>query len=326
MVALVSVRRGGRLYHLFPIIQLEAGTYTLTSLDNGINLLPLIIGNITIEGTGSGATVIRSIRAAGPLQTFNVDFLGTLKLTGLSIMEAGTGVHNLGKTTLEKVTISHNRGIGIGIVNNGSGTITIRDSTIADYTGAAGRGGGIVNAGNMSLISSTIKGNRTDGFGGIFNSNTGIMTIKTSTIADNIANDAGPGGILNRGFMELHNTLIQNNFGGTVGGIEHRSNASMLIAMCVVTGNENGPGASGGGIFNAGPMTISKSVVVFNKAQDDGGGIFNLGADLSIEDSVIFGNEAENPGGGIKNVDSGLLTLTKTVITYNTPDDCVGCP
>ena len=305
------------------IIRLESGTYTITSFYTGGHLLPPITGNITIEGAETTGTIIRSTMFHDFLQTFEVDTLGTLKLTKLSIMGGGTGVLNLGNATLDKVTISHNTGIGVGIINRQTGTITIRDSTVAYYRGDEHSGGGIVNSGAMQLIGSTIEQNSRSAFGGIINSRTGTMNINTSTITDNSADFVGAGGISNRGQMELHNTLVQNNFGATVGGLENQE-GEINISLSVFTGNNTEEGF-GGAIFNSGPMTISKSVIALNKA-NAGAGIFNFGADLSLEQTVILGNEAASNGGGIKNGGNGRLTLTETVITNNTPDDCVGCP
>ena len=313
------------------IIQLAAGTYTLDSLDNGSNLLPSIIGNITIEGAETTSTIIRSSLAsniiAESLTTFNVDESATLELKSLSIIKGGTAIRNSGSATVHEGTISDNLihtnfRAGTGIVNNQTGTMTIEDSTVSNYNQVfPGGGGAIQNAGTMDLTGSSIEGNSSSGgTGGITNG--GMLTITTSTIARNVGHDGGDGAIVNGGSLELINSLVQNNF-GFVGGLV--SFGQTNISKSIFTGNRSETGVSGGAIFNAGPMTISQSVIALNKA-GEGAGIFNRGADLSLEQTVILGNEAASDGGGIKNVNNGRLTLTETVITNNTPDDCVGCP
>lgn len=314
------------------IIQLAAGTYTLERFDNDKNLLPRIIGNIKIEGAGSHATVIRGMTDASVhfFQTFEIDESGTLDIAGLTIMEGGTGIGNGGTVTMREVTISNNTMSGFGrggpaISNGPSGTMTIQDSTVADYNeGVPGAGGGILNSGIMNITGSSIKRNQGEGIGGIANTSTGKMTINTSTIADNRAGDGDGGGIINGGQMELRNSLVQYNSADIVAGLVNRG--EITIFKSVFIGNESGTGVSGGAIFNAGPMTILQSVIAFNKAGDDGGGIFNRDdGELTLEQTVIFNNEAVTNGGGIKNV-NGLLTLTETVVSNNKPDDCVGCP
>ena len=89
----------------------------------------------------------------------------------------------------------------------------------------------------------------------------------------------------------------------------------------------------GGGIFNAGTLTVVNSAVSGNTATDQGGGIFNLGT-LILNNSRINTNTA-NVGGGIYNclegqvADTffgttpcyGTLTLQRTTVTENTPDN-----
>ncbi len=322
------------------IIRLEQGTYTITSFHTGDSLLPPIIGHITIEGFDSRGTFIQSKNLPprfGPLavKTFDVDEVGTLVLSALSIRKGGTAILNRGNVTMRDVMITDNQlvnadgqpqySIAHGIYNLQSGTSTIQDSTIADYfTGvSASSSGAIRNEGTMNISGTSIKRNDGDGIGGIHNSATGIMTIKTSTITDNTASNNGIGGIRNEGKMELHNTLVQSNIGAESGGL--LNSGEMSITKSVFTGNEGGTGSTAGGIHNSGQMTISKSVIAFNKTFA-GAGIFNV-RDLFLEHTVIFNNKAESDGGaGIKNVRNGRLTLTETLVTDNTPANCVGCP
>jgi hypothetical protein len=96
--------------------------------------------------------------------------------------------------------------------------------------------------------------------------------------------------------------------------------------------------ASGGGIISAqGPpgsapttLTLNNSAVNGNRAGGDGGGIANgiplpgpmplPGGALTLNHSQVTGNTAAH-GGGIFN-NGGTVTLAKTPVTGNTPDNC----
>jgi hypothetical protein len=73
----------------------------------------------------------------------------------------------------------------------------------------------------------------------------------------------------------------------------------------------------GGGIINAGTLTVMRSIIADNSSFSNGGGIFNLsGANLTVSDTTIVGNTA-NYGAGIYN-GGGTLTMTNSTISSNT--------
>ena len=136
-------------------IQLQAGTYTLTAVDNviendGGNGLPSITSAITITGAGADTTIIeRDVNGDAFFRIFHVRAGGTLTLEALHIQKghAATG--------------------GGGIEIRSGGTVTVENSTINDNTATGGgfRGGvGIENfGGTLTIINSTISGNRVTG-------------------------------------------------------------------------------------------------------------------------------------------------------------------
>ncbi|MGE3939570.1 MAG: hypothetical protein AB7F90_12950 [Nitrospirales bacterium] len=316
------------------VIQLAAGTYILPTLSstNPGPLLPMIRGNIAIEGAGPQPTILRSNNrpqdtGISDFVTFDVDEGAILKLTGLSMMEVGTSIYNRGVVTLQKVTISDNQGVGAGIVNLKTGTVKMEHSTLTNISqGVLGSGTPIQNDGKMDIVESAIKSNRTGLVGAIFNSSTGVMTVQTTTIADNQVNESGAAGIKNFGNMELTKSLIQNNIGQGAPGIENRG--EMQISKSVITGNESTEaGWDGGGIYNVGTLAISRTVIANNTVTSTGrgGGIYNQ-AHLSLDRTIIAGNQAGTDGGGIMNELNALLTLTETTVANNAPNDCAGCP
>ncbi len=106
--------------------------------------------------------------------------------------------------------------------------MTISDLTIADGKSTLGNGGGVNNAGTLTLSYCTISGNSatnasSDG-GGIYNGASGTVTVSNSTLSSNQADYSG-GGIYNAGTLNYANTIIANstfggdcvNSGGTIG-------------------------------------------------------------------------------------------------------------
>jgi len=93
---------------------------------------------------------------------------------------------------------------------------------------------------------------------------------------------------------------------------------NLTINDCIITTNEGG---YGGAIRNHydGILTINDSIISYNFAQDQGGGIWNLGTSI-INNSVITNNIAnEYNGGGIHNI--GTLTISNSSISENYAND-----
>ncbi len=207
-------------------IQLTAADYELTSAFDGGNGLPVINGDVTIQG--NGATIQRS--SSSPFRILQVDSGGTLNLHDVTISggaifdeeSGGGGIHNSGTLTLTNSTISGNlafAGSGGGIFN--SGTATLTNSTISDNNSMTdateGDGGGIFNGGNLTLINSTVSGNEAlrDG-GGIFNGEN--LTLINSTVSGNKAGfDHNGGGIYNDGYLAVTNSIVWGNQGIDIG-------------------------------------------------------------------------------------------------------------
>ncbi|BAU23101.1 hypothetical protein THC_0709 [Caldimicrobium thiodismutans] len=192
------------------------------------------------------------------------------------------------------------------------GELTIKNLTIKN--GCDKDGGGIKNAGKLSIISSTITGNSAsyDG-GGIYNS--GTLTITGSTISGNRAFYYG-GGIYNSGTITITSSTISGNSAyGSVppegGGIYNTRTGTLTITSSIITGNS--AGKNGGGIYNSGTFTITNSTISGNSADWRGGGISNSGT-LTITSSTISGNNAGFLGGGIYN-DYGTLTITNITLS-----------
>jgi parallel beta-helix repeat protein len=118
----------------------------------------------------------------------------------------GAGLMNTGTATLEHSLVSANTGNltigrttgGGGIANRPLATMSITNSTISGNVNARGKGGGIDNAGNLSLNFVTLTDNLSvpreeDDFrnlqaGGVNNDPTGTVTVTNSILAGNFVN------------------------------------------------------------------------------------------------------------------------------------------
>jgi predicted outer membrane repeat protein len=69
---------------------------------------------------------------------------------------------------------------------------------------------------------------------------------------------------------------------------------------------------------------VQNSTLSGNSAVHSGGGIYN-GDTLTVQNSTLSGNSAGTSGGGIYN-NGGTVSLTRTTLVNNTPNDCSGCP
>jgi len=98
------------------------------------------------------------------------------------------------------------------------------------------------------------------------------------------------------------------------GGIDNAG--TLTLTDCEVSNNA---GRQGGGISNDGTLTLSKTTVSSNSAQGDGGGIWNGGM-LTLVDSTVADNTAEHSGGGIEN-NSGSVELRRCTLSGNTAED-----
>lgn len=185
-------------------------------------------------------------------------------------------------------------------------------------------GGGIYNAGALTLDGVTVvdnkatgapTGTRTQAFGGgIYNAPSGTLTLTRSTVRQNRAE------------------ATEASSGAYAGGIAN--NGVLAIRSSTITGNQTDgqTGSDGAGIYNeatttdrgrdaVGELTAVTSTISGNVAFGDGsagGGLASgSGTRLVIRDSTITENVAVANGGGIA-VFYASATIVRTIIAANT--------
>ncbi len=130
------------------------------------------------------------------------------------------------------------------------------------------------------------------------------------------------GGIYARGTSAaLKYVTLDNNKGGVGGGIYNNS-GQMSLWRVTVKNNVAGDGwTQGGGVSNAGGLTIDQSTFIGNLAYY-GGGLFNEGQTV-ITNSTFSANRANGDGGGIANLDATgkWIDLSNVTIAFNVADD-----
>ncbi len=201
----------------------------------------------------------------------------------------------------------YNKGTGGGIYN--AGTLTIQNSQISYNFAAtaAGYGGGIFNDGTLTIDSSSISRNYANKFGGgIINLNT--LTVNNSTISENYAYVGG--GIYNDGTLTVNNSTISGNYANKAGGGIVNLN-TLTVNNSTISENY---AYGGGGIYNDDTLTVNNSTISGNYAYVAGGGIFNSDT-LTIDNSTISENLAYDYGAGIHN--KGTATIENSTISSN---------
>jgi hypothetical protein len=171
-----------------------------------------------------------------------------------------------------------------------------------------GRGGAIANFGTVTVIDSTLRGNRAGdgGQGGLNMSgapgadggaihNRGNLIVAGSTFSGNAA---GNGGIGNPGPT---GNPTRGGDGGNGGAIANFSNLTLINST--ISGNSSGAAGqtystpvsdgAGGGIYNKGSGDLGSVTIAHNTARNGaGGGVATSSDGLRVADSILAANTA----------------------------------
>lgn len=285
-------------------ITLSAGTYTITiptsnedaNLDGDFDVTAS--GGLTIVGAGAGSTTITTNQSD---RIFDVDSGGDFTLrdvtvTGGNTPNVGAGMYvRAGNVTLDGITLANNDGTffeGGGIYN--AGTLTIRNSTLDDNTNASS-GGGVYNTGTLTVLTSTVSNNSASASGGgIYNSSTGSLSLTNVNFYTNSVTTFDGGAVVHQG----------NNVLTVTGGIfqNNRAQARNGGAIALTTGNSH--------------LVVLGTVFYSNTASDGGALRNNVSGGNMLVTNATFGWNSASRGGAVF-VENGVFTATNSAFTAN---------
>ncbi len=278
--------------------------------------LPVITGNVTIDGPGAPNL---TINGQGTSRVFEVASGATADLIGLTIANGngtgansgdlvnGGGILNAGTLTIEESSLSANtnsgnpnQGSGYGGAIDNTGTLTVISSTFASNNVLSGDGGGIANFGTLSVTNSTFSSNVAGSGGAI--ENFGTATVTDTTVYNNTVVGASSlgAGILNQGgSLLLNNTIVDSlNSVGTGAVLNAASSHNLFV---------NG----GNGVPTNG---VNGNIVVASSGALNLGTLANNGGPTTTV-AELAGSPAI--GAGLAN---GVLTDERGYTRHSTPD------
>ncbi|MCA9940809.1 MAG: hypothetical protein KC418_19360 [Anaerolineales bacterium] len=346
-----------------------AATISVTTLSPGISadgacsLMEAIVNANNDAGTyadcaaGSGSDVIELLPGTYTLATPHNN---TDDGTGLPVITS-VMVINGHNSVIERSAAPGTPPFRLVYVNT-AGNLTLNDLTLqngsANTDGTGVGGGGVFNAGILTLNNTALLNNNsgTSG-GGLSNWSNATTALNGGSVSSNTTTNAG-GGIYNRsGSVTLTGTAVTYNVStvdadpGAGGGIANHAiegNATLTLTSADVSHNTI-DGLGGGGIDNTAntgrtaTATISASTITYNTAngldhtEGLGGGIqnsffrgtSNAQANLTIDRSTISHNSAVDGGGISSGIDLptnliATLSLTNSTVSYNTTHPLTG--
>jgi hypothetical protein len=296
--------------------------------------LPSTVTNLSDSGPGSLRDAIAMTPSGGTVD-FQAGLRGTITLTtGELAINKDLSIDGPGP---DVITVSGNN--ASRVFNIANFTVAISGLTIADGKAINDDGGGMLNAGTLTILDAAFSGNTSDYGGGLYNYfgmltiidssfsgnsalsgggvyNYGTMTVTGSTFSGNSAKN-GEGGIFSFGTLIITGSSFSGNSGDTgavsdVGG--------MTVTASIFNGNSGvvGGGISNGAYLLSATLTIIGCTFSDNSADPDGagGGICNQ-AMLTIIGSTFSGNSADFNGFGGAIDNEGTLTVTASTISGN---------
>ena len=202
-------------------------------------------GTITLDG--QGLTRLFLLPAGASLTLKNITLING------SIVDDGGAIYNAGSLALDRVTITGSK------------------------TDASHSGGAIVTYGPLSIRNSTLSGNQGGNAGALYPRwGAAVVVIENSTLSDNST------------------TNTTSGWGGAI--------LAWDGAEVTITGSklERNTAVDGGAIYATQNSTVTlqaNTQVLNNTASSDGGGLYNAGF-MSLDATNMSGNTAGNYGGG----------------------------
>lgn len=331
-------------------ISIPTGLYRLTLAPSNIpedpatgdlNLTLAETRTLMLSGAGADVSIIDANGIDRVLQVAG----GQVVLQGLTLRNGSAATTGGGiaaysaHLVLVNSHVSHNRARlgGGGIYVRDSGALSLTTSVIShnQTTDGAGRGGGILFGadGGYTIVNSQILSNSAAVAGGLRLNGDGVIT------ASRIEYNQG-GGLdhTDGSALEVRQSVIGYNVGYgfasravqsqvlVAGSTIHHNAEGVYVGNSLVTlldseiSHNGGEGVPTGGIANAGWLTLSHTLVAYNRGEYTGG-IANTGV-LVVHDSTISTNTVRTGGAGIRN--QATMTLTNSAIVGNISTEAEG--
>jgi len=232
------------------------------------------------------------------------------------------------------LTMSHANGghgpVGLPIVTTVI-TLTGNNNTITRSSLLSFRIAEVSITGKLTLKSVTLNNGLAVGAGGGILSY-GAVTLTGSGLTNNTASGAG-GGIRNFGAATFTGSFVTNNtaVAGTGGGLSNADVAAPATGTTATftssTVSGNTAAGRGGGLYNGlrGTLTTTSSFVTNNRSLlAQGGGIAAIDSTATtLTSTPVSANAATLGAGGVFRL-GGVMTITTSPISGNTPNNCVG--
>ena len=274
---------------------------------------PLVVTTNNDFGPGSlREHIITANAAAGPQQ---ISFQVTGTIVPVTPLPAITGDLTIVGPGVQTLTLSGNDTHRLFTVVQGA-HLTVVELTMADglafaFNDDQGRGGAIRNRGTLTLIKVVMRNNLGKDGGAVFTGVGAVTYIMDSELHNNTASDSGGALYVEQGQAIIANSRMHSNNGGFFGGA--------IAAARAASGN---PALRG-------LVRITGSTLDDNRAEFEGGAIFNHGQQVLVIESTLSGNyvhAAGSTGGairmaGVTSGATGSLEMRNSTLSGNTVDD-----
>ncbi len=248
---------------------------------------------------------------------------GYSDLTGVTIANnqapRGGGISSINSLTITSSLIDNNQALGQyggGIFNRSSASkLTLVNSTISRNQAVGTYGGGVANEGTFIGSGLIFTGNLALNLGGgVFNSSGGHVDLSSSSFNNNTALDGG-GGLANVGVMQVAQANVRSNVSNKAGGGLYNDVGGNLTVGSTNIFSNTATSLQGGGISNAGMLTLTQSLLALNVASvKSGGGLYNGDTGTAQLTNVTISDNAATAGNGIQNV-TGILSIQFSTIS-----------
>jgi hypothetical protein len=249
---------------------------------------PLAAATVTVTHAGdSGAGSLRAAVAgagAGDVVTFAPALAGqTILLTsGEIVLDKNLTID--GSSLASQIEINGNATSRVFQVIGGV-AVVLDSLTIANGFSEEDAGGGIDNAGTLTLNRCVLAGNHANSYGGAIENN-GTLTLNRCAFVGN--SGEGGGAVDNNGPLVANQCTFAGNTITAGDGGAIWAGGSLAMTNCTVVGNAAPAGATAGiAQFGAAPINVANSIVALNTNGNIGGSFTADGVNLIGGDPLL---------------------------------------